>query len=156
MDSVDNFQDIPFNIDFSLLDGILYSVYRFSSTIFGFIAVVLAIYTTVITVFDIMYVSFPIFQDFVIRKRLGYVDDSKLRIKIISRDAYYAVEEKYKLDGTQGKNYNSTMAIYLRRRGITYLRLGIIFFLLIGGPRIVVPTLSKALEPLFKAFGILN
>lgn len=154
--TMDAFEDVPFRIDFSLLDVLITNTSRFITSVVGFVSIIIFLFISIVTAMDIAYITIPYFQEFALDKGLvRYGGTKKFEIKLISADAFNAVEEKYRLDAQSTVNYgNSIYLIYLKKRFKTYLRFGIIFFILLGGPRFIILFSNMVLYPILQAFGI--
>lgn len=149
---MDNYSDVPYEIDFGMLDGIIDFLTSAGKTLFSIFAFFLAIYVTFVTAFDIFYINFPAVQMIASKYNLdGSLDESKLKIRVISRDAYKAVLEK-----ESAGTYKNINLVYLRKRGATYLKLAIIMSFLVAGPRLLIPLGGALLKPIFQAFGIMK
>lgn len=150
--AVDNYSDVPYDIDFGILDSFIHFLSNFGSMAFGILALLITIYMAFITAFDIFYLNFPAVQLLAGKYNLdGSLDTSKLKIRIISRDAYKSVIEK-----ESSGDYGNVNLIYLGKRGTTYIRFAIVVTFLIAGPRLLIPLTTALLKPAFEAFGILK
>ena len=149
---MDNYSDIPYDVDFGMLDGFISTLSSIGFVLFSVFAFVLAVYISFVTAFDLLYINFPSIQYFASKRNLdGSIDESKLKIRIISRDAYKAVLEKESSD-----TYKNVNVIYIRKRVFAYIRIAIILTILIAGPRLILPLADVLLRPLLETLGIMK
>lgn len=149
---MDNYSDVPYDVDFGILDRIIDFLASAGMMLFGLIAFFISFYMTLITTFDLIYINFPAFQLLARKRNLdGSEDIKKLKLRVISRDAYRSVLEK-----ETSNTYKNVNLIYFRKRLGTYIRLAMILSFLILGPRLVIPLANKILRPLFEAFNLIK
>lgn len=125
-------------------------LYGFTSTItdivafiLGILAWFLAAFLTIVTAMDVLFLTYPIFQDYVIRKW----DHKKMfGIRIISEDARLSLEQS--ADGSH------PLAIYIRKRLKTYLFAATLLVIIITGGSDLRMFIVDALLRLFEALGI--
>ena len=152
---MDTYKDIPYDIDFGVLSPLVDALVGFGTMAFSVLSVILVIYMALVTTFDIMYITFPMIQSMASKRNLdGSLDISGLKFRVISRDAYNAVQEKYSIEGSGRGLYKSALLIYLRKRLKTYLVLAVVLVIMFNGFNVIVLIISKLLTPLFKAFKI--
>ena len=152
---MDTYKDIPYDIDFGVLSPLVDALVGFGTMAFSVLSVILVVYMALVTTFDIMYITFPIIQSMASKRNLdGSLDISGLKFRVISRDAYNAVQEKYSIEGSGRGLYKSALLIYLRKRLKTYLVLAVVLVVMFNGFNVLVLIISKLLTPLFKAFKI--
>ena len=152
---MDTYKDIPYDIDFGVLSPLVDALVGFGTMAFSVLSVILVVYMALVTTFDIMYITFPMIQSMASKRNLdGSLDISGLRFRVISRDAYNAVQEKYSIEGSGRGLYKSALLIYLRKRLKTYLVLAVVLVVMFNGFNVLVLIISKLLTPLFKAFKI--
>lgn len=152
---MDTYKDIPYDIDFGVLSPLVDALVGFGTMAFSVLSVILVVYMALVTTFDIMYITFPMIQSMASKRNLdGSLDISGLKFRVISRDAYNAVQEKYSIEGSGRGLYKSALLIYLRKRLKTYLVLAVVLVIMFNGFNILVLIISKLLTPLFKAFKI--
>ena len=152
---MDTYKDIPYDIDFGVLSPLVDAFVGFGTMAFSVLSVILVIYMALVTTFDIMYITFPMIQSMASKRNLdGSLDISGLKFRVISRDAYNAVQEKYSIEGSGRGLYKSALLIYLRKRLKTYLVLAVVLVVMFNGFNVLVLIISKLLTPLFKAFKI--
>ena len=152
---MDTYKDIPYDIDFGVLSPLVDALVGFGTMAFSVLSVILVVYMALITTFDIMYITFPMIQSMASKRNLdGSLDISGLKFRVISRDAYNAVQEKYSIEGSGRGLYKSALLIYLRKRLKTYLVLAVVLVVMFNGFNVLVLIISKLLTPLFKAFKI--
>lgn len=152
---MDTYKDIPYDIDFGVLSPLVDALVGFGTMAFSVLSVILVVYMALVTTFDIMYITFPMIQSMASKRNLdGSLDISGLKFRVISRDAYNAVQEKYSIEGSGRGLYKSALLIYLRKRLKTYLVLAVILVVMFNGFNVLVLIISKLLTPLFKAFKI--
>lgn len=152
---MDTYKDIPYNIDFGVLSPLVDALVGFGTMAFSVLSVILVVYMALVTTFDIMYITFPMIQSMASKRNLdGSLDISGLKFRVISRDAYNAVQEKYSIEGSGRGLYKSALLIYLRKRLKTYLVLAVVLVIMFNGFNVLVLIISKLLTPLFKAFKI--
>lgn len=152
---MDTYKDIPYDIDFGVLSPLVDALVGFGTMAFSVLSVILVIYMALVTTFDIMYITFPMIQSMASKRNLdGSLDISGLKFRVISRDAYNAVQEKYSIEGSGRGLYKSALLIYLRKRLKTYLVLAVVLVVMFNGFNVLVLIISKLLTPLFKAFKI--
>lgn len=152
---MDTYKDIPYDIDFGVLSPLVDALVRFGTMAFSVLSVILVVYMALVTTFDIMYITFPMIQSMASKRNLdGSLDISGLKFRVISRDAYNAVQEKYSIEGSGRGLYKSALLIYLRKRLKTYLVLAVVLVVMFNGFNVLVLIISKLLTPLFKAFKI--
>lgn len=152
---MDTYKDIPYDIDFGVLSPLVDALVGFGTMAFSVLSVILVVYMALVTTFDIMYITFPMIQSMASKRNLdGSLDISGLKFRVISRDAYNAVQEKYSIEGSGRGLYKSALLIYLRKRLKTYLVLAVVLAIMFNGFNVIVLIISKLLTPLFKAFKI--
>lgn len=152
---MDTYKDIPYDIDFGVLSPLVDALVGFGTMAFSVLSVILVVYMALVTTFDIMYITFPMIQSMASKRNLdGSLDISGLKFRVISRDAYNAVQEKYSIEGSGRGLYKSALLIYLRKRLKTYLVLAVVLVIMFNGFNVLVLIISKLLTPLFKAFKI--
>lgn len=152
---MDTYKDIPYDIDFGVLSPLVDAIVGFGTMAFSVLSVILVVYMALVTTFDIMYITFPMIQSMASKRNLdGSLDISGLKFRVISRDAYNAVQEKYSIEGSGRGLYKSALLIYLRKRLKTYLVLAVVLVVMFNGFNVLVLIISKLLTPLFKAFKI--
>lgn len=152
---MDTYKDIPYDIDFGVLSPLVDALVGFGTMAFSVLSVILVVYMALVTTFDIMYITFPMIQSMTSKRNLdGSLDISGLKFRVISRDAYNAVQEKYSIEGSGRGLYKSALLIYLRKRLKTYLVLAVVLVIMFNGFNVLVLIISKLLTPLFKAFKI--
>ena len=152
---MDTYKDIPYDIDFGVLSPLVDALVGLGTMAFSVLSVILAVYMALVTTFDIMYITFPMIQSMASKRNLdGSLDISGLKFRVISRDAYNAVQEKYSIEGSGRGLYKSALLIYLRKRLKTYLVLAVVLVVMFNGFNVLVLIISKLLTPLFKAFKI--
>ena len=152
---MDTYKDIPYDIDFGVLSPLVDALVGFGTMAFSVLSVILVVYMALVTTFDIMYITFPVIQSMASKRNLdGSLDISGLKFRVISRDAYNAVQEKYSIEGSGRGLYKSALLIYLRKRLKTYLVLAVVLVVMFNGFNVLVLIISKLLTPLFKAFKI--
>jgi hypothetical protein len=152
---MDTYKDIPYDIDFGVLSPLVDALVGFGTMAFSVLSVILVVYMALVTTFDIMYITFPMIQSMASKRNLdGSLDISGLKFRVISRDAYNAVQEKYSIEGSGRGLYKSALLIYLRKRLKTYLVLAVVLVIMFNGFNVIVLIISKLLTPLFKAFKI--
>lgn len=152
---MDTYKDIPYDIDFGVLSPLVDALVGFGTMAFSVLSVILVVYMALVTTFDIMYITFPMIQSMASKRNLdGSLDISSLKFRVISRDAYNAVQEKYSIEGSGRGLYKSALLIYLRKRLKTYLVLAVVLVIMFNGFNVLVLIISKLLTPLFKAFKI--
>ena len=152
---MDTYKDIPYDIDFGVLSPLVDALVGFGTMAFSVLSVILVVYMALVTTFDIMYITFPMIQSMASKRNLdGSLDISGLKFRVISRDAYNAVQEKYSIEGSGRGLYKSALLIYLRKRLKTYLVLAVVLVVMCNGFNVLVLIISKLLTPLFNAFKI--
>lgn len=152
---MDTYKDIPYDIDFGVLSPLVDALVGFGTMAFSVLSVILVVYMALVTTFDIVYITFPMIQSMASKRNLdGSLDISGLKFRVISRDAYNAVQEKYSIEGSGRGLYKSALLIYLRKRLKTYLVLAVVLVVMFNGFNVLVLIISKLLTPLFKAFKI--
>ena len=152
---MDTYKDIPYDIDFGVLSPLVDALVGFGTMAFSVLSVILVVYMALVTTFDIVYITFPMIQSMASKRNLdGSLDISGLKFRVISRDAYNAVQEKYSIEGSGRGLYKSALLIYLRKRLKTYLVLAVVLVIMFNGFNVLVLIISKLLTPLFKAFKI--
>ena len=152
---MDTYKDIPYDIDFGVLSPLVDALVGFGTMAFSVLSVILVVYMALVTTFDILYITFPMIQSIASKRNLdGSLDISGLKFRVISRDAYNAVQEKYSIEGSGKGLYKSALLIYLRKRLRTYLVLAVVLVIMFNGFNVIVLIISKLLTPLFKAFKI--
>ncbi len=147
------YEDIPYDVDFGLLTGVVEAIRYIASYLMGLVGVFIIIYMTIITVIDIAYITIPAFQD-TCRDRNwdGSQDMEKVRFKLISRDAYNAVE-KAVIKRRDGK-YGNTILIYIGSRIRMYFIGGIVLSVMVLGTEPFMNVIRNLFEPLLKGLGI--
>lgn len=147
------YEDIPYDIDFGLLTGVVEAIKYIASYLMGLVGIFIITYMTVITIIDIAYITIPAFQD-TCRDRNwdGSQDMDKIRLKLISRDAYNAVE-KAATKRRDGK-YGNTILIYLGSRIRMYFVAGIVLSIMVLGTEPFMRVIRNIFEPLLKGLGI--
>lgn len=147
------YEDIPYDVDFGLLTGVIEAIRYIASYLLGLVGVFIITYMTIITVIDIAYITIPAFQE-VCRSRNwdGSQDMEKVKFKIISKDAYNAVEKAI-LKRQDGK-YGNTILIYIGARLRMYFIAGIVLSILVLGTEPFMRVIRNVFEPLLKGLGI--
>lgn len=131
------------NYDYEMLYGFTSTITDIVAFILGILAWFLAAFLTIVTAMDVLFLTYPIFQDYVIRKW----DHKKMfGIRIISEDARLSLEQS--ADGSH------PLAIYIRKRLKTYLFAATLLVIIITGGSDLRMFIVDALLRLFEALGI--
>lgn len=108
--------------------------------------------TFLVTVIDVVYITSSVFRESgFARKWSGERDTSRFKLRFISFDAVSAVEESA-VDSAA----RSALGLYVKKRWITLLKLGVIVGLLTLGSGKIVAIVAKFVIPLLQGFKILN
>jgi len=113
--------------------------------IIGIVVVLITFGMTLFSSFDITYLALPIFRN----KADAGKSDGKSWTKLVTQDAIYAVEQS--TTSNDGKNM---WMVYLKRRVVSYIFLGIILFILLTGNITVITDI--AINMVSGIMGVLN
>ena len=113
----------PYAVDFDKLNSIGIVVENIFGVILGFAAVFIIVFMTVLTTLDVLYLTIPLFREYIQRKNWDGSSDTK-QFKLISSDARHAVEE---MSIGEGK---PPIAMYCWKRLKTYVLCTVIFLII--------------------------
>ena len=147
---IDNYGDVANSFNYESVYSAELMVQRFFGFVFGILLVVIVFLTFLVTGIDVVYVSVFRESGFA-RKWSGERDTSRFKLRFISFDAVSAVEESAVSSGEK-----SALRLYIKKRGITLLKLGVIVGLLTLGSGKIVAIVAKVVIPLLQGFKILN
>lgn len=149
---IDNYGDVANSFNYESVYSAELMVQRFFGFVFGILLVVIVFLTFLVTGIDVVYVSSSVFRESgFARKWSGERDISRFKLRFISFDAVSAVEESAVSSGEK-----SALRLYIKKRGITLLKLGVIVGLLTLGSGRIVAIVAKVVIPLLQGFKILN
>lgn len=110
-------------VDPLLLQKIVNATSSIISFVLGILVYGILVGVPLITACDIAYITIPTFRNKLIETNLGKPG----RFKIISDDAYYAMEES---DLSEGKH---PLRLYFRKRVKTYILIAVLITIVVGG-----------------------
>ena len=149
---IDNYGDVANSFNYESVYSAELMVQRFFGFVFGILLVIVVFLTFLATGLDVVYVISPVFRESgFARKWYGERDASRFKLRFISFDAVSAVEESAVSSGEK-----SALRLYIKKRGITLLKLGVIVGLLTLGSGKIVAIVAKFVIPLLQGFKILN
>lgn len=109
--------------DYEMLYGFTSTITNVVAFILGLLAWFLAAFLTIVTAMDVLFLTYPIFQDYMIRKW----DHKKMNgIRIVSEDARLSLEESH----SSGEH---PLVLYLKKRVKTYLFAATLLVIIITG-----------------------
>lgn len=140
----DNIGSEP-NLDITL--RILEPISGIVATFIGIAVTLITLLMTVNTAFDIAYIAFP-----VLRNKMNDSDamhktnaDGSKSLRIVTDEAQYAVEQATTGNGGNGGGGGNAMAIYFKKRIISYILLAIMLFILLTGNITLITDLALKL-----------
>lgn len=109
--------------DYEMLYGFTSTITNIVAFILGLLAWFLAAFLTIVTAMDVLFLTYPIFQDYMIRKW----DHKKMNgIRLVSEDARLSLEESH----SSGEH---PLVLYLKKRIKTYLFAATLLVIIITG-----------------------
>lgn len=109
--------------DYEMLYGFTSTITNVVAFILGLLAWFLAAFLTIVTAMDVLFLTYPIFQDYMIRKW----DHKKMNgIRFVSEDARLSLEESH----SSGEH---PLVLYLKKRIKTYLFAATLLVIIITG-----------------------
>lgn len=130
--------------DYEMLYGFTSTITSVVAFILGLLAWFLAAFLTIVTAMDVLFLTYPIFQDYMIRKW----DHKKMNgIRLVSEDARLSLEESH----SSGEH---PLVLYLKKRIKTYLFAATLLVIIITGGDDLRMFIVGMLLRLFGAFGI--
>ncbi len=109
--------------DYEMLYGFTSTITNVVAFILGLLAWFLATFLTIVTAMDVLFLTYPIFQDYMIRKW----DHKKMNgIRLVSEDARLSLEESH----SSGEH---PLVLYLKKRIKTYLFAATLLVIIITG-----------------------
>ena len=130
--------------DYEMLYGITVMITNVAAFILGLLAWFLAAFLTIVTAMDVLFLTYPIFQDYMIRKW----DHKKMDgIRLVSEDARLSLEESH----SSGEH---PLVLYLKKRIKTYLFAATLLVIIITGGDDLRMFIVDMLLRLFEALGI--
>lgn len=109
--------------DYEMLYGFTSTITNVVAFILGLLAWFLAAFLTIVTAMDVLFLTYPIFQDYMIRKW----DHKKMNgIRLVSEDARLSLEESH----SSGEH---PLVLYLKKRIKTYLFAATLLVIIITG-----------------------
>lgn len=130
--------------DYEMLYGFTSTITDVVAFILGLLAWFLAAFLTIVTAMDVLFLTYPIFQDYMIRKW----DHKKMDgIRIVSEDARLSLEESH----SSGEH---PLVLYLKKRIKTYLFAATLLVIIITGGDDLRMFIVDTLLRLFEALGI--
>lgn len=109
--------------DYEMLYGFTSTITNVVAFILGLLAWFLAAFLTIVTAMDVLFLTYPIFQDYMIRK----FDHKKMNgIRLVSEDARLSLEESH----SSGEH---PLVLYLKKRIKTYLFAATLLVIIITG-----------------------
>lgn len=149
---IDNYGDVANSFNYESVYSAELMVQRFFGFVFGILLVIIVFLTFLVTVIDVVYITSPVFRESgFARKWSGERDTSRFKLRFISFDAVSAVEESA-VDSAA----RSALGLYIKKRWITLLKLGVIVGLLTLGSGRIVAIVAKFVIPLLQGFKIFN
>lgn len=149
---IDNYGDVANSFNYESVYSAELMVQRFFGFVFGILLVLVVFLTFLVTGIDVVYVTSPVFRESgFARKWSGERDTGRFKLRFISFDAVSAVEESAVSSGEK-----LALWLYVKKRGITLLKLGVIVGLLTLGSGKIVAIVAKFVIPLLQGFKILN
>ena len=125
LDEIKENLNVPYNVNLATLTELDYVISNIVSVFLGLVIYGILILLTLITAFDIVYLTIPAVRDRVLQLRIDGTKENVLRV--FSRDAINSVEESYL--HPEGK---SALSIYLGKRVKTYFISVFLLLLFIG------------------------
>ena len=130
--------------DYEMLYGFTSTITNVVAFILGLLAWFLAAFLTIVTAMDVLFLTYPIFQDYMIRKW----DHKKMNgIRIVSEDARLSLEESH----SSGEH---PLVLYLKKRVKTYLFAATLLVIIVTGGDDLRMFIVDMLLRLFGALGI--
>lgn len=130
--------------DYEMLYGFTSTITDVVAFILGLLAWFLAAFLTIVTAMDVLFLTYPIFQDYMIRKW----DHKKMNgIRLVSEDARLSLEESH----SSGEH---PLVLYLKKRIKTYLFAATLLVIIITGGDDLRMFIVDTLLRLFEALGI--
>lgn len=130
--------------DYEMLYGFTSTITNVVAFILGLLAWFLAAFLTIVTAMDVLFLTYPIFQDYMIRKW----DHKKMNgIRLVSEDARLSLEESH----SSGEH---PLVLYLKKRIKTYLFAATLLVIIITGGDDLRMFIVDMLLRLFGALGI--
>ena len=149
---IDDYGDVANSFNYESVYSAELMVQRFFGFIFGILLVLVIFLSFLVTVIDIAYIASPVFRESrFARKWSGERDRSRFKLRFISFDAVSAVEESAVSSGDR-----SALSLYMQKRAVTIIKLGVIVGLLTLGSGRIVAIVAKLVIPLLQGFKILN
>lgn len=109
--------------DYEMLYGFTSTITNIVAFILGLLAWFLAAFLTIVTAMDVLFLTYPIFQDYMIRKW----DHKKMNgIRLVSEDARLSLDESH----SSGEH---PLVLYLKKRIKTYLFAATLLVIIITG-----------------------
>ena len=152
--NLDTYSDIPYTVDRGMTGKILFGMTWATNGILGYIVMLIALFMTIVTIFDILYLEVP-FLGGLARKYNwdGSRSDKKLPISLISRDAIRAAEEA--LESEARGQFESKMLLYCKKRILSFMKVAIITAILMIGAEPIFKIAYSVVEPMLKGFGLI-
>lgn len=130
--------------DYEMLYGFTSTITDVVAFVLGLLAWFLAAFLTIVTAMDVLFLTYPIFQDYMIRKW----DHKKMNgIRIVSEDARLSLEESH----SSGEH---PLVLYLKKRIKTYLFAATLLVIIVTGGDDLRMFIVDTLLRLFEALGI--
>lgn len=125
INSLNEYSTVDYNINMIMVNNVSGIIGDVVGVVLGITAIAIVLFMTIVTTFDIAYVTMPTFRE-TYRKELQTGND--LYLRAVSSDAVDAVEHCY-------INQNGEMPLvrYITNRFFTYIKAAIILFLIVGG-----------------------
>lgn len=109
--------------DYEMLYGFTSTITNVVAFILGLLAWFLAAFLTIVTAMDVLFLTYPIFQDYMIRK---WYHKKMNGIRLVSEDARLSLEESH----SSGEH---PLVLYLKKRIKTYLFAATLLVIIITG-----------------------
>lgn len=146
----DTFSDVPYDIDFGSFTESINAIIYIGEYVLGIIGWFIVVALSILTVVDIVYLSWPPAQGFMRRKNWDGTQADR-KFKIVSKDALKAVEMAGVYNGAV-----SNVWIYIKLRIKTFFICGIILSILVIGPGFVIRYVMKLVQPIFDNFHLIK
>lgn len=145
-DDIDTFDDIRFDVKWDKLMELQENIENIVGFLLGLIAFAIVVFTTLVTACDILYLTFPPFQQFAHKMNWdGTIDEKKIRL--ISPEARDAnIEAATRTTG------QSVIAIYMRKRFKMLTIATSVLVIILVGHNIVINFIVNLVVGFLKAF----
>lgn len=137
--------DTPYAVDFDWINTASNVIDHVFSIIFGFAALFIVVFMTVITTLDVVYITIPLVREKIREKGWDGSNDTK-RFRLISSDARVAYEECAIEAGKM------PIMIYLKKRFKTYVLCTIILVIILGFSQTMIAGIRGIVIKILRGF----